>query len=191
MITVAKNVNVQNYGKFIGNRGFTSSRILDKNVYGLGSKEIYSTKINAKKRQYFVDLKASEDSGEVGLSNALFVKISEREKNTGKRSSILLGFGDLPECIESMKQGLDPESLEKKPDSYKSLPSKLFEHKSYKFFARENDFGRYLTVHEIFTGGVRMDTRVNILIPQENLQDLIDELEIVLSKANERVAASL
>ena len=119
----------------------------------------------------------SSDNGE--HSNSLFFKLVERTFKEGKnvRSSVLFGLSDIHEAIQNLKKAFDPESAAKMPESYATLPSKLFEHKSYLFYSKENDYGRCVTIKESYKQGIRMETSQQVLIAEENLQSVINELE--------------
>ena len=56
--------------------------------------EVFSKKISAKFRTFFVDLKQS--------SNGMFLKISE--KSRGRKSTIMMDAEDVPEFIEALKE---------------------------------------------------------------------------------------
>ena len=56
--------------------------------------EIFSRKINAKFRTFFVDLKES--------SNGKFVKISE--KSHGRKSTVMMDCEDLPAIIDALQE---------------------------------------------------------------------------------------
>lgn len=58
------------------------------------AEEIYSKKINAKFRTFFVDLKES--------SNGKFVKISE--KSHGRKSTVMMDAEDVPAIIEALQE---------------------------------------------------------------------------------------
>jgi len=56
--------------------------------------EIYSKKINAKFRTFFIDLKQS--------SNGKFLKISE--KSHGRKSTVMMDAEDIPTLIEALQE---------------------------------------------------------------------------------------
>ena len=58
------------------------------------AQELYSKKINAKFRTFFVDLKES--------SNGKFIKISE--KSRGRKSTIMMDAEDVPVLIEALQE---------------------------------------------------------------------------------------
>jgi len=57
--------------------------------------EIYSEKISAKFRTFFIDVKES--------GNGKFIKISEKSRG-GKKSTIMMDSEDVPEFIEALKR---------------------------------------------------------------------------------------
>jgi hypothetical protein len=150
---------------------------LNKNPFGWAAKELHSTRINAGKRDYFFDLKMNSTSEKGEPSNSLIIKISEKNKENSKKSSVLFGLSDIYEAIQSLKKAFDSESVAKMPEPYAILTSKLFEHKDFQFSSRENNFGRYITIKESYSQGVRMDTNVQVFINEETMPRVIHELE--------------
>ena len=155
------------------NRSFSTSKILDADIFR-GAKEIHSNRINAGRRQYFIDLKYDI----VGKADRepLLVKLSERTMSTNRKSSILIDFGDLNTLIHHLRQGFDPDSYEKVSTCYASYQSKKVENKKYEFFASDNDNGKFLKIVES-----RGDQKSIIFVALEYVQALVGGLEQVLS----------
>ena len=159
-------------------RCISSSRASYQNVWGRFADELVSRKLNAGKRQYFIDLKRESKSNDDPKKGQLFVKISEKNVQTGKRASTLIDFKDVNTFIQHLKEGFNKE-YEAEP--YATFPSKMFEHKKHSFFLRENSFGRFIEINESYEQGIRMNMTSKIFINMEHLQNLIDELQLVLS----------
>ncbi|QQS58728.1 hypothetical protein IPN35_03940 [Candidatus Peregrinibacteria bacterium] len=62
------------------------------------SQEVFSEKISAKMRTFFVDVKES--------SNGRFLKISEKSRG-GQKSTIMMDAEDLPTFIEALKKAYE------------------------------------------------------------------------------------
>ena len=154
-------------------RPFSTSKILDADIFR-GTKEIHSHRINAGRRQYFIDLKYDIEGKPD--REPLLVKLSERTMSTNRKSSILIDFGDLNTLIHHLKQGFDPDSYEKVSTCYASYQSKTVENKKYEFFASDNDYGKYLKLVES-----RGEQISFIIVSVEYVQALVGGLEQVLS----------
>lgn len=154
-------------------RSFSTSKILDADIFR-GAKEIHSERINAGRRQYFIDLKYDIE-GRTDRA-PLLVKLSERTMSTNRKTSILIDFGDLNTIIHNLKQGFDPDSYEKVSTCYASYQSKKIENKKYEFFASDNDNGKVLKIVES-----RGDQISNIFVTLEYVHALVGGLEQVLS----------
>ena len=155
------------------NRSFSTSKILDADIFR-GAKEIHSNRINAGRRQYFIDLKYDIEGK--ADREPLLVKLSERTMSTNRKSSILIDFGDLNTLIHHLRQGFDPDSYEKVSTCYASYQSKKVENKKYEFFASDNDNGKFLKIVES-----RGDQKSIIFVALEYVQALVGGLEQVLS----------
>ena len=155
------------------NRSFSTSKILDVDIFR-GAKEIHSNRINAGRRQYFIDLKY--DIVSKADREPLLVKLSERTMSTNRKSSILIDFGDLNTLIHHLRQGFDPDSYEKVSTCYASYQSKKVENKKFEFFASDNDNGKFLKIVES-----RGDQKSIIFVALEYVQALVGGLEQVLS----------
>ena len=154
-------------------RSFSTSKILDADIFR-GAKEIHSQRINAGRRQYYIDLKYDIE-GKTDRE-PLLVKLSERTTSTSRKTSILIDFGDLNTLIHHLKQGFDPDSYEKVSTCYASYQSKKFENKKYDFFASDNDNGKFVKMVES-----RGEQKSSIFVAIEYLQALVGGLEQVLS----------
>ena len=155
------------------NRSFSTSKILDADIFR-GAKEIHSNRINAGRRQYFIDLKYDIEGK--ADREPLLVKLSERTMSTNRKSSILIDFGDLNTLIHHLRQGFDPDSYEKVSTCYASYQSKKVENKKFEFFASDNDNGKFLKIVES-----RGDQKSIIFVALEYVQALVGGLEQVLS----------
>ena len=165
-------------------RSFSTSKILDADIFR-GAKEIHSQRINAGRRQYYIDLKYDIE-GKTDRE-PLLVKLSERPTSTSRKTSILIDFGDLNTLIHHLKQGFDPDSYEKVSTCYasyqtsliqKEYVSKEFENRKYEFFAQENDNGKFLKLVEL--RGANQEAKSHILVAHEYLPLLVDGCEQVL-----------
>ena len=154
-------------------RSFSTSKILDADIFR-GNKEIHSKRINAGRRQYFIDLKYDIQGNPD--REPLLVKLSERTMSTNRKTTILIDFGDLNTIIHHLKQGFDPDSYEKVSTCYAGYQSKKIENKKYQFFASDNDNGKFLKIVES-----RGDQKSIIFVALEYVQALVGGLEQVLS----------
>ena len=154
-------------------RSFSTSKILDADIFR-GNKEIHSKRINAGRRQYFIDLKYDIQGNPD--REPLLVKLSERTMSTNRKTTILIDFGDLNTIIHHLKQGFDPDSYEKVSTCYASYQSKKVENKKFEFFASDNDNGKFLKIVES-----RGDQKSIIFVALEYVQALVGGLEQVLS----------
>jgi len=69
----------------------TENKIPEKKTY---SEEVFSEKISAKYRTFFIDVKKND--------NGNLVKISEKSRG-GKKSTIMMDSEDLPEMISALQ----------------------------------------------------------------------------------------
>ena len=154
-------------------RSFSTSKILDADIFR-GNKEIHSKRINAGRRQYFIDLKYDIQGNPD--REPLLVKLSERTMSTNRKTTILIDFGDLNTIIHHLKQGFDPDSYEKVSTCYAGYQSKKIANKKYQFFASDNDNGKFLKIVES-----RGDQISSIFVSLEYVQAVVGGLEEVLS----------
>ena len=168
-----------------------SSSSLNENNRGWSPNELWSSRIAAGRREYFIDLKESTSSGNADLSNCLCIKLSERNVTSQRKNIILFGLHDIPGLIECLKQGFNPESAGKGSEPYTTIYSKLFDLTKYQFFVRENDFGRFIVLGEL--GNRRSKSNWEVFISFEYVQSVTNELEkaLVAGKSYDKIPNSL
>ena len=151
----------------LSHKSFHTSTIFDKISDLAGSTELDSRMVYAGKRVYFIDLKSND--------NNLFIKM--KEKSNQRQSQIFFDQSLVPEVLKAFKLAHTPEPYSLAPNSYVTLTSKIFEHKTLEIFARENDNGRFIVIQENYSGGIRMGMRSQLLIAIENLTNVATSLD--------------
>ena len=165
-----------NHAPLLFARSFSSSKTWNQNIWGINAQELASRKVRAGRRIYFIDLK-QEAASYSKSKGQLFLKFSEHNIENKRRQTMLIDFDILNTFIQNLKEGFNKEY---DPSSYSSLPSKMFEHKTYNFYLGENNYGRFVIVKESYSQGIRADSKGQILIAMEYLQFVINEFESIL-----------
>ena len=132
------------------------------------SKEIDSQLIKAGRKVFFLDLKSEEDG-------QLWLKM--KEKSNDRQSLVLIELNKVPEVIKALDMAVSPDPFSLTPNEYATIQSKMFEHKTISFFARENTGGQYICIKEDYAEGVRKGMNSQIVIGIEYLGIFIEELQ--------------
>ena len=160
----------------LSQKSFHTSTIFDKISDLAGSTELDSKMVYAGRRVYFIDLKSND--------NNLFIKM--KEKSNQRQSQIFFELSLVPEILKAFKLAHTPEPYSLAPNSYVTLASKYFEHKTLEVFARENDHGRFIVMKESYSGGIRMGITCQIMIATEHLPNVASSLEELNSNAKDQ-----
>jgi len=147
---------------------FCTSTTLQKITDLKRSREIDSQLIKAGRKVFFLDLKSEEDG-------QLWLKV--KEKSNDRTSLVLIELNKLPFIIKALEMAFTPDPFSQTPNEYATIQSKMFEHKTISFFARENAGGQYICIKEDYTEGIRKGMKSQILIPIEYLRIFIEGLQ--------------
>ena len=152
----------------------------DDNTYvGKYAEELFSEKVSAGKRMYFIDLKR-----EGGKDGKLFVKLSEVNKETRRRTNIMIDFELIHQFVQNLKDGQNKTS---NIEPYASIKSELFKHKIYDILLTENAYGQIIEIKERYTPAYRQEAGgVRVLINLTDIPKLVNALQIVIADGQAR-----
>ena len=117
------------------------------------------------------------------------MKLRAIKSETGNRTRLLIGYKDMPEFIQHLREGITGKANEERP-VYAEFDSEMFDRKTFYFSLKENDFGPFLLMRETYNGGPQAGRTCSILIGSEARQ-VVEAMDLVMSRAEQYLEKQL